>query len=279
MMRKSVHTHPYIHFLHVFTFLLIVGLSVLGSCTLMQKPDIVTVIGYGTPAGAGKPADSIPGTPVPEVPWRNETITIQGRVSAPDTVDSVTQRKFIARAAARRTAKRNLAKEVMLLPIGHGRTLRDFILEFEEVVPKVEEIVTKPSVTKEEEISQGTWEVSVTLSLESLASLLMRTYDKHAEIYGEERPAVILSPEERDRAREAAVRDAFTKLMNLIKDLQVDAGITVGDVLSSKPEMQTKLVTLVQDARTTDVQYPGDGSCRVGLKVNISKVRKSFDYP
>lgn len=260
----------------------------LSACATGGGSQVLRVLGEGSaapsaqetlrrPSPAGRKAADAP------VAWSDRTIQGEGAVAvAPGPRDAGIV--LLARRQAYDLAMHALAEEVMALPAGpKDRTVADALRNHPERAQALEGVVRRDAQEMSAGIAPGDgYVVRLSLPLAGVAEALAgvvesKTSDRLlglAEPPEPTRPAQ--APRDEKEARElsyrAAIGDARGRLLEAVRQVQVEPGRSVGDLMDENVEAAGFVLDRVGSARVRNRVHPQPVDCRVVVEFDAGRL-------
>ena len=248
--------------------LLVVLLVVQGCETLTFRGDVqqsLTVHGRGV----ADPAELFP--PSDDQFTSLEELRAEGEAELDRRISDAIVRVLTARAAARREALRDLARQVRALEDEDGQPLVDLQpAPGPEATRSIEGVL---EVSTAVEYSETTSQVraEAVVSRDALVQLLQAFEQGRgvADPLTTEQVRLVQS-----HALEMALREAKQNLNEALRAADFDRRRTFGQVMDDEPTAQRELQALIFLTQPDQVAYPGENVCQLTLSLDLKQARE-----
>lgn len=217
------------------------------------------------------------------------------------------QKRLLAKRAAKVDALRNLAETVYGVRISSSTTVRDFVTQSDVVRAKLAAVIQGAREVDYVERPDGTAEVTVEVTLGQVEDILGRrlVYDYQtftatgygapsgsyvepappapaadyvrAKGYGiEPRDPSMIPAEKALMAKRAAKVDALRNLAEQVRGVRITSDSYVRDFIAQSDEMKARVNTFIQGARVVSERQMPDGSYEVEVEADMEPLRRIF---
>ncbi len=257
--------------LYIILLIIILGFSIgcagRGGSSRKVFRGVVTMTGIGA---MREPAPEPTGVVEDiDMDWADAEITATGMSAPPADAISQAQARLMARRGAKVEALRNLAEEINGVRINSNTTVRNFLTRNDEVNAWTRTWIQGARVISENQLPDGSWEVTVGLNLQPLGRRYRDTM----------RPPPVRVPppgtnvaQQKAMARRAAYLDAQRQLLEYVKGLAIDSRSTVEDFMLRNDRINSSVRGVVRGARVVDTRYLDDGTVEVDIEFDLSNL-------
>jgi len=251
--------------------LLAISLILLIGCQRKSRrvfEGIITITG----TGAMETAPEQPTQTVEKIntSWADNEITATGIAVPPPDAVSKAQARLMAKRGAKVEALRNLTETLEGVNIDSSTTVKNFLTQNDEINAWTRSWIQGARVISENELPDGSWEVTVGLNLEPLGR-------KYEDVMGPGE-SVAVAPQttniaqQKAMAKRAAYLDAQRQLLEYVKGLAVDSNSTVENFMLKSDSIRSAVQGYVRGAKIVDTRYLDDGTVEVDIQFDLSNL-------
>ena len=266
----------------VFTALVLAG------CSQNAASDsLLRIVGEGSAVPSAestmRPPASPSSSPAAKVAWTSSVLSADAAAPLPHLTASNVNAVLLARREAHALALEKIAKQIAGLPARRDRKVAEILHDDAALRQAVENVMRQNSRIDKGQLVKGKYAVRVVLPLEQVATTMgeaMGEAPARRQIFGataesdDSRPRELpaTKKEAQRMAFEAAVADARARLLEAVKQQQIDNGRTLGALMEENPELSRFVIERVQNAPVAAKTHPLPADCRVVLEFDMDRL-------